>query len=275
MIETKSILSDLIALPSVNPMGRPANSDCYESRVTDYLESRLSALGVPFKRCPAEPGRDNLVAWLDGTASSQDVMVWEAHQDTVPVDGMTIEPFVAEERNGRIYGRGACDVKGGLAAMLAAFESFVDSRPPVTLVIAFSVNEEFGSSGAGELAGLWNADAKFPFDRAPAAMIVAEPTELNVVAAHKGVVRWRCRTSGVAAHSSTPELGRNAIYEMARVINSLEQYAAEEAPKLADHPRLGQPTMSVGLVEGGVSVNVVPESCWIEIDRRLVPGEDP
>ncbi len=275
MSQAKSILSDLIALPSVNPMGRSADANSFESRVTDYLEQRLRSLGVPFRRCATEPGRDNLVAWLEGRAESSDVVVWEAHQDTVPVEGMSIDPFCAEERDGRLYGRGACDVKGGLAAMLAAFENLAETPPPMTLVLAFSVNEEFGGSGASCLAEMWRENAESPFDRDPAAVVVAEPTELNVVAAHKGVVRWRCRTNGVAAHSSTPDLGRNAIYEMARVISSLEHYANKVAPALASHPRLGQPTMSVGLVEGGVSVNVVPESCWIEIDRRLVPGEDP
>ncbi|HRX81292.1 MAG TPA: M20/M25/M40 family metallo-hydrolase, partial [Pirellulaceae bacterium] len=111
--------------------------------------------------------------------------------------------------------------------------------------------------------------------RKPDAVIVAEPTLLNIVVAHKGVARWRIHTSGRACHSSTPHLGDNAIYHMARVLQHLEVYARDVAPSLGSHRLLGGPTVSVGIISGGISVNTVADACVIEIDRRVLPGEDP
>lgn len=276
----EELLADLIAIPSVNPMGGEADEHSFEQRVTDYLEKRFQRLGVDYRRQEALPDRDNIVAWISASADkggeSAPRVVWEAHQDTVPVAGMTVPPFTPEIRDGRMYGRGACDVKGPLAAMLAVFEQLARRESvPATIIFALSVNEEFGGDGASRLAQLWNEQAAFPFERPPDAVIVAEPTELQVVAAHKGTVRWRVRAEGKAAHSSTPQLGENAIYRMAHAVAALERYAAEMPDRFPAHPQLGSPTLSVGLIHGGASVNIVPESCWIEIDRRLVPGETP
>lgn len=264
-------------------MGRDVHGAVYgEARVTDYLEERFRSWGLPVVRRVAgadQPPRHNLVTWCEGRhgIDAGPLLVFEAHQDTVPVEGMTIPPFTPDSRDGRIYGRGACDVKGPLAAMMAALHRLLreDRRPDATLVLACSVNEEFGCTGARELAALWGSDSAAVFQRDPDGVVVAEPTRLNLVTAHKGVTRWRCSTSGVACHSSTPEQGRNAIYAMARVVSALEDYARDTVPGLASHPRLGTPTLSVGLIAGGISVNVVPDACTIEIDRRLLPGEDP
>jgi acetylornithine deacetylase len=162
------------------------------------------------------------------------------------------------------------------------------------VVMSCTVNEEHGFTGASALAGSWRAAAGDAvtgdaaasgavtggaaadvFTRRPDAAVVAEPTELAVVVAHKGTVRWRCRTLGRAVHSSRPELGDNAIYHMARVLAALEQYQARIAPTLAAHPLCGRPSLSVGVIRGGISVNTVPDACEIEIDRRVLPGEDP
>jgi acetylornithine deacetylase len=143
-----------------------------------------------------------------------------------------------------------------------------------TIVMACSVNEEYGYGGATAMARRW-ADGDSPImPSVPNAVIVAEPTLLDVVVAHKGVVRWRCHTGGKAAHSSMPHLGDNAFYRMARVLLAIEQYAKEEAPNLSEHALVGKPTLSVGLINGGISVNTVPDHCTIEIDRRVLPGED-
>jgi hypothetical protein len=121
MHETTRLLRDLVALPSVNPMGRPLEGPTvYEHRVTAYLQDFFQGLGVPFERQTVAPLRDNIVARLEPPAA-RGTLVLEVHQDTVPTDGMTIDPFAARIENGRLYGRGACDVKGGMAAMLAAF----------------------------------------------------------------------------------------------------------------------------------------------------------
>lgn len=281
-LDLVATLCDLVRLPSVNPMGRPVTGDIYfEHRVTDYLQELFQQLGVPWHRQAVAPQRENIVARFDGAVPVEKggpLLMLEAHQDTVPVDGMTIPPWTPTLRDGRIYGRGSCDIKGGMASMLWAFARLIDERPAdmPTVLMACSVNEEHGFYGARELAELWKSpSAGDLIPRIPDAVIVAEPTLLNVVVAHKGTVRWRCRTTGRAAHSSRPEQGENAIYHMARVLAALEAYAREEAPRLTRHRLVGTPTLSVGVIAGGISVNTVPDDCYVEIDRRVVPGEDP
>ncbi len=273
-------LKQLVAIPSVNPMGRPMSGPEYlEMRVTAWLEARFRSLGLEFERHTVEPGRDNILARFEGSptlADGGELILWEAHQDTVPTTGMTIPPWTPSVSGRRLFGRGACDVKGGLAAMLHALARVIHEKPAKrpTIVMASTINEECGFSGATALAQLWKSGSRL-LPRAPDAAIVAEPTDLQVVVAHKGVVRWRCHTLGRAAHSSQPERGDNAIYRMGRVLGELEKYAAEVAPHLGSHPRCGSPTLSVGTVSGGLSVNTVPDRCTIEIDRRLIPGEQP
>lgn len=273
-------LSDLVALPSVNPMGLPADGpEFFEYRVTDYLERLFQQLGLPYQRQTVEPKRDNIVARLDGARSPLEggpLVLFEAHQDTVPVVGMTIEPWNPVVRDGRIYGRGSCDIKGGMVAMLGAVARLAEERPAglPTIIMACTVNEEHGYSGATALTRMWSQPGSI-IPRQPDMAIVAEPTLLQAVVAHKGVVRWRCRTHGRAAHSSQPQLGINAIFKMSRVLDALERYQHEVVPTLRQHPLCGQPTLSVGTIHGGLSVNTVPDNCTIEIDRRLIPGETP
>lgn len=285
-IDVVETLADLVRIPSVNPMGRAigAADIYYEHRVTKYLEKLFTSLGIACERFTVAPHRDNFIARVDGSKSPErggKILLLEAHQDTVPVDGMTIEPFKAEIRTGRMYGRGACDIKGGMTAMITALARFAESKPRKrpTVVLACTVNEEHGYSGALHLADLFRG--KLPgvrsklLPRVPDAAIVAEPTKLNVVVAHKGTVRWRCHTGGLATHSSQPHLGDNALYHMARVLQVLETYGRDIAPHLSQHALVGRPTVSVGLISGGISVNTVPDKCTIEIDRRVLPGEEP
>jgi acetylornithine deacetylase len=143
------------------------------------------------------------------------------------------------------------------------------------IVIACTVNEELGFTGAQHLAALWKSGRSKLLPQPPAAAIVSEPTQLNVVVAHKGVVRWKCQTRGRAAHSSNPSAGANAIYRMAPVVQALQDYAETQVNALGEHPLLGRPTLSVGTIRGGLSVNTVPDGCAIEIDRRLLPDEEP
>jgi acetylornithine deacetylase/succinyl-diaminopimelate desuccinylase family protein len=279
-LELVRTLCDLVAIPSVNPMGRTVEGDeFYEYRVTDYLQHLFERLDLPWQRQLVEPRRENIVARLDGAVSPSKggkVLLLEAHQDTVPVDGMTIEPWTPRIAGGRLYGRGSCDIKGGMVAMLGALARLASERPPQmpTILMACTVNEEHGYTGATALTQLWQSPAAESIvPRKPDAAIIAEPTGLDVVVAHKGAVRWKCHTRGRATHSSQPHLGENAIYKMARVLEALETYAREVAPKLASHPLAGRPTLSVGTIHGGLSVNTVPDRCTIEIDRRLAPGE--
>ena len=271
MHETTRLLRNLVALPSVNPMGRDLRGpDVFEHRVTAYLEEFFRGLGVRSERQSVAPGRDNILAWYEPAGAGRTVVL-EVHQDTVPTDGMTIDPFAARVEDGRLYGRGACDVKGGMAAMLTAFARLVHDKPAgaARVVMACTVDEEFTFLGVQTLA---KTDLRGGAS-GPVEAVVAEPTGLDVVHAHKGAVRWDLVTHGKSCHSSRPELGVNAIYHMAALLPHIERFAAELRTTRVD-PLLGPATLSVGRIEGGVSVNTVPDRCRIEIDRRLLPGED-
>jgi acetylornithine deacetylase/succinyl-diaminopimelate desuccinylase family protein len=261
------LLSELVAIPSVNPMGRAVDGpEYFESKLTEYLVGFLQDRNIGFRRDPILPGRENILAEYRAP-NSRRTLLFDVHQDTVPVDGMTIDPFGAKIADGKLYGRGACDVKGGMAAMLMAFARLCHERPPgsASVILALTVDEEFTHLGSSRLA-----EIKLDVDLA----IVAEPTCLDLVTTHKGAIRWKIRSNGVACHSSTPQLGDNAIYRMADVLMALREHAAELAGSRPD-PMLGPPSLSVGRIEGGQSVNVVPDWCEIEVDRRVIPGEEP
>lgn len=271
-----AILQDLVRLPSVNPMGRAVTGSPYfEHRVTDYLQAFFERLDVPWHRQTVAPQRDNIVARLDGDVTGS-TLVFAAHQDTVPADGMTSDPWEPIIRGKKLHGRGACDDKGPMASMLTAFARLAIERPPnrPTVVMACTVNEENGFTGAAALARLWGGNSPPLLDALPRAMVVAEPTSLDVVTAHKGVIRWQCHTTGRAAHGSCPARGNNAIYSMGRVITAFQQYA-ETLQEAAPHPLLGSPSINLGTIKGGTCVNVVPDRCTIELDRRLLPHEAP
>jgi succinyl-diaminopimelate desuccinylase len=277
-VDPVALLKDLVRIPSVNPMGRGVSGPEYlETRLTEYLVEFFGGLGVECERGEVAPGRANVLARI-GPAGGRATVLLDAHQDTVPTDGMTIDPFDPVVRDGRLYGRGACDVKGGLAAMLAAFARLVRERPSgaASVVISCTCDEESTSLGINHLVAGWSpggpASALLP--AAPDAAVVAEPTGLDVVVAHRGATRWKIRTSGVACHSSRPGDGVNAIYRMGRLLACLEDYADRLPRAVAAHPLCGPATLSVGRIEGGTSVNTVPDWCAIEIDRRVIPGED-
>ena len=268
-------LEQLVAIPSVNAMGGLIEGPFVgEARLTAHLEDLFRRTGLAVERQPVAPGQENILARLDGDDS---ILLIDAHQDTVPVEGMTIEPFRPLRREGRLYGRGACDTKGGMAAMLAALSRLAQERPAgrPTIVAACTVNEEDGFSGAERLPQLWAGGRSPILPRRPDAAVVLEPTRLDVVVAHKGVIRWRCVAHGRAAHSSTPEAGENAIYKMARAIAALERYANQVLPRTQSHPLCGRATLSVTMIRGGVGVNVVPDRCSMEIDLRVPPGQQP
>ena len=277
-MDALTLLQDLIRLPSVNPMGRELPGEiCLESRMSDYLVEFFKSLDVAYERLEVAPGRANVIARIDSPGATRTIVL-DAHQDTVPIDGMTIEPFDPLVRDGRVQGRGACDVKGGMAAMLTAFARLARARPEgaSNVVMSCTCDEEHGQLGVSDLTKLWS-DGKHRsqlLDSSPDVAIVAEPTELHVVVAHRGAARWMIRTTGRACHSSDPSQGENAIYKMARVLAGLQEYAGLVGERVTPHPLCGPATLSVGVIDGGVSVNTVPAECLIEIDRRCVPGED-
>lgn len=279
MTDPLSLVSRLIALPSVNPMGGVVHeSIAFEGRVTDFLRTLFHDWQVPHEVLEVAPGRANVLARFE-SAPDAPTLLWDAHQDTVPVEGMTVAPFDPVVKNGRISGRGSCDVKGGMAAMLAAFGRLVREKPAgaANVVIACTCDEEATQLGILDLVRLWTDQRGRSrlLNDSPHGAVVAEPTNLDVVVAHRGATRWKIRTTGRACHSSDPTKGINAIYRMARAVKVLEGYAAILPSSRPAHPLCGPATLSVGRISGGQSVNIVPDSCEIEIDRRSIPGEDP
>lgn len=271
------LLRDLVSIPSVNPMGRDLTGPEYlEGRVSNYLENLFRQWGVRYQRMEVAPGRANLIARYDSPSATTTVLL-DAHQDTVPVDGMS-DPFSAEIRDGKLFGRGACDVKGGMAAMLSAFARLVREQPAgaANVILSCTCDEEATSLGVNDLTELWTNPARAGsiIDQPPDVAIIAEPTQLDVVVAHRGATRWKIRTTGRACHSSEPQNGVNAIYKMGRVLAALEEFAKKLPTMIPAHPLCGPATLSVGRISGGISVNTVPDSCEIEIDRRVIPGED-
>ena len=278
MTDPLPILKSLISIPSVNPMGRDVSGpEFLEGRLTAWLDDYLNRAGISHEVIETAPGRANVIARVDSTSSGRTILL-DAHQDTVPIDGMTIDPFLPTEENGRVYGRGSCDVKGGLAAMLAAVTRLAKDRPAgmANIVLSLTCDEEATSLGVNHLTGSWTgkAPAYALCPTPPDVAIIAEPTELDIVVAHRGVTRWQLRTTGRACHSSRPTEGINAIYRMAKVVQHLEEFAAWLPGSRPAHPLCGPATLSVGLIAGGSSVNVVPDGAVIDIDRRVIPGEE-
>ena len=278
MTDVVEVLKSLIAIPSVNPMGRDLSGDLYfETRLSKYLATFFRDLGVPHEVIEVVPGRSNVIARFDASPDLPTI-VMDAHQDTVPVDDMTIDPFAPVEADGRIQGRGSCDVKGGMAAMLAAFARLVREQPVgrANVVMSCTCDEEATILGISDLVRLWEpTDTRSKLlATAPDMAVVAEPTSLHVVVAHRGATRWTIRTEGRACHSSDPGQGVNAVYRMGHVLQALEEYAANLKDHVKPHPLCGNATLSVGLISGGISVNTVPAECEIEVDRRVIPGED-
>lgn len=264
--DVSQLLCDLVACPSVNPSGLASLESPYgEARMAAFLKNRLSGWGAEVETREVLPGRPNLIARFRGERESP-VLMLEAHADTVAVDHMTISPFEPAIREGRLYGRGACDTKGSIAAMLWAIRKVLAHRgqPPCPLVFVSTCDEEQGARGAARLM-----EEGFRPDFA----IVGEPTELAIVQAHKGAVRWRLRTLGLAGHSSHPAGGINAISMMRRALDLLEGPFTREFLAMV-HPRLGGPTLSVGTIQGGNQVNIIPDRCEIQVDRRMIPGEE-
>ena len=258
------LLSDLVAIPSMNPMGRGRLGTEYsEQSIAEFVVSFLKKASIDVELQQVLPGRPNVVGFVN--AGARQTLMLEAHLDTVFADAMVIDPFNPIVLGNRLYGRGSCDTKASIAAFLQAVVNALKTvkRMRYNVLLLFVSDEEYRFAGA-QYAAHQGLKADFG--------IAGEPTQLRIVRAHKGVTRWKIFTEGTAAHSAYPERGKNAIYSMARVIGKLEEYAAALRTGSA-HPLLGFPSLSVGVIEGGQAVNIVPDHCWIEIDRRTLPGE--
>jgi acetylornithine deacetylase len=264
MPDTLELLRDMIAIPSVNPM-RANSGEFVEKEMANFIESVLTRAGIDCERQTIAEGRENVIGIVQANGTGANGLMLNSHMDTVPVENMSIDPFDPVVENGRVFGRGSCDAKASIAAMISAVIDYANRRDRLSpVVFAAMADEEFAFSGAWKLI-----EKSWPVS----ACVVGEPTLLRRVVAHKGIVRWRIVVQGVSAHGATPELGRSAIYDGARVVLALEEYAHHLAQR-ESHPLLGHPTLNVGKAVGGQSVNIVPDKCVFEVERRLLPGED-
>ena len=259
-LNAKILLEELIKFDSVNPSLDPSGGG--EAAIGAFIAEfcRERKIGCRFQDVDGE--RRNVLASISGTEDER--LLFVAHMDTVPAYGWERSPFEPFTAGHKLYGRGACDTKASLAGMLAALDSIKSDRPRATIVVAGSVDEEFRKKGARALGQI-----EPRFDGA----VVGEPTDLAMVVAHKGSVRWQIEIVGRAAHTSTPEKGLNAIETMAEVVRTLAQF--NEGLRKRQTPLTGPPSLTVSLVEGGTDVCTVPARCLISVDRRLVPGETP
>lgn len=264
MTRTEQLLAELIALPSVNPAFLPPrHPNAGEKNVADFLAATAARAGLEVEFQKVLPERANVIARLLPRGKIKQTILLAPHLDTVGANGTQ---FIPQRKNGRLHGRGACDTKGSVAAMLAALCELANtkSRPLETeIVFAGLIDEEHAQAGSRALV-----QNKFKADLA----IVGEPTKLQVVTAHKGSLWLELTTHGRAAHGATPHLGKNAVHEMARIVDVLEtDYAAQLKKK--KHKLLGSGTVNVGKISGGTQPNIVPDSCTIAIDRRTLPGD--
>ena len=253
------LLRELVAIDSVNPVLVPGAAG--EGAIAATIAAHLRRIGLDVEVHDAAPGRPNVVGVLEGRGPGRSIMFC-GHVDTVGVDGMRA-PFDPVERDGRWYGRGAQDMKGGLAAMIDAARVLAGSGlDRGRLVIAAVVDEEYGSIGADALVTRWRADAA----------VVTEPTDLEIAIGHKGFAWTQIQTRGRAAHGSRPRDGRDAIARMGRVLTSLEALdrALQAAPP---HQLLGTASLHASLIEGGRELSSYPDLCTLKLERRTLPGE--
>jgi acetylornithine deacetylase len=264
MTRTEKLLAELIALPSVNPAFLPPrHPHAGEKRVADFLATVAARVRLEIEFQKVLPGRSNLIARLRPRNRIRRTILLAPHLDTVGADGTR---FIPQRKNGHLHGRGVCDTKGSVAAMLSALCELANSksRPLETeIVFAGLIDEEHAQAGSRAMAA-----SGLKADLA----IVGEPTRLQVVTAHKGSLWLELETRGNAAHGATPQFGKNAIREMARIVDALEtDYAAQLRKR--KHPLLGSATVNVGTIFGGTQPNIVPDHCAISVDRRTLPGE--
>jgi acetylornithine deacetylase len=255
-----SLLRDLIAIDSVNPSLVAGAAG--ESQMATALVVHLRRVGLDVELQEVAPGRSNVIGVLEGRSRGRSLMFC-GHMDTVGVEGMSA-PFDPVERDGRLYGRGAQDMKGGVAAMVDAARVIAqEGLAAGRLIVAAVVDEEYASLGADALVTRWRADAA----------VVTEPTGLEIAIGHKGFAWFEIETTGRAAHGSRPAEGRDAIIRMGRVLHELERLDRRLQSR-TPHPLMGTASLHASLIEGGRELSSYPDRCALKLERRTVGGED-
>ncbi len=258
MSEIVELLRQLVAIDSINPDLVPGGAG--EEKIARFVADWFERAGLEVVWDEPAPGRPNVIGIARGTGGGRSLLL-NAHMDTVGVEGME-RPHAPYIQDNRLYGRGAYDMKGGLAAIMAAGAAAKKRGLRGDVIVTAVADEEYASIGTSSIVKKWHADAA----------IVTEPTELHICTAHKGFVWLDVETEGVAAHGSRPDLGVDAIVKMGKVLLGLEELdrSLRAAPS---HRLLGSGSVHASLIQGGQELSSYPRHCSLGVERRTVPGE--
>lgn len=262
MDELERLLSDLVSIDSINPDLVPGSAG--EGEIARYIAEWLERAGLEVELLESVSGRPNVIGIVRGTGGGKTLLL-NGHMDTVGVAGMTDghKPRIDREA-GRLYGRGAYDMKGGLAACMLAIAEAKKQNLRGDVIFTAVIDEEYASLGTFDLAKRFHADGA----------IVAEFTELQLIPAHRGFVWLEIETIGKAAHGSRPDLGVDAIVKMGKVLAEMEKLD-QKLRSNPTHPLLGSGSLHASLVRGGQELSSYPERCLLSVERRTLPGETP
>jgi acetylornithine deacetylase/succinyl-diaminopimelate desuccinylase-like protein len=265
-------VSDMVQIPSVNPLhGGPHAGVVGEAAFAMALADWFTEVGASrVELDDVLDGRPNVYGWFPGRTDR--LVVLDVHTDTVTVENMIEPPFDGRIEDGHVHGRGALDTKASLGVICALLEQWRRDglRPGPTVLVAGTISEEAGGLLGASAFRRWAQREGLQIDQ----LVISEPTQCRPVHGHKGAIGVRVTVLGESAHSSTPDLGRNAVYAAARVVAAIEAYHGELVVRPAT-TAVGTGTATVSMISGGVAPNVVPDRCTLVIGRRLVPGEDP
>jgi len=257
-----STLKELIAIESVNPSLVQGGSG--ETKIAQHIGDRLETIGLEVQYQQLGQNRQNVVARLRGRGDGGLSLMLNGHTDTVGIAGMETPALTATCQDGKVYGRGAFDMKGGLAAMVGVAESLADAKTKLRgdLVLAFMADEEYASMGTEALTKEYGADAA----------IVTEPTNLDVIVTHRGFAWASVDVFGKAAHGSRYDVGVDAIAKAGKFLVALEQMDTG-FEGLKPHPLLGRPSVHASLIRGGAELSTYPDYCRVDLERRTMPSE--
>ncbi|MHA6694453.1 ArgE/DapE family deacylase [Homoserinimonas sp. A520] len=257
---SSGLLAELIAIDSSNPDLVPGAAG--ESAIADHVSDWLGARGFEIHRLEERPGRPSIVAIAAGTGGGRSLML-NGHLDTVTLAGYDGDPLEPVIRDGSMFGRGAFDMKGGMAAMMVAAADAAARPHAGDIILALVADEEYGSAGTEEVLRSFTADAA----------IVTEPSHLEVTLAHRGFAWFDVTIEGVAAHGSRPDLGVDAIAKAGYLLVEIDKWADSLAAGPA-HPVLGPGSVHASMITGGEELSSYPARCTVSIERRTVPGEN-
>jgi acetylornithine deacetylase len=257
-----SLMQALIHINSVNPL--LSSKGVGEADIAGYIGGYLKKLGLTVRYQNIQKDRINVIGIWKGTGGGPTLML-NGHTDTVSVENMTADPFDARIDDGKLYGRGALDMKAGVAAQISAVQTLIESGIKLKgdVILALVADEEYASIGTEAVVNEYGADAA----------IICEPTDLQIIIAHKGFAWIKIDIFGRAAHGSLPHRGIDAIVKAGKLLTEIENYARTNLTRKT-HPLLGSPSIHASLIKGGTELSTYPDYCKVQLERRNLPGED-